>query len=160
MKKTILAFFLASGFFVSVNADDLSNPAVFSTNAGYAAFAGYANISADGTNALAQLATATGRVAALEAVDVTTTGRVASLEASRVTLTGQVAVLQAVDIATTSRVARLESFTNSAVAGGTAYQPNATNFLTEGYWDIVNTTQLVFMASGTTNVLDYDISSP
>lgn len=254
MKKSrniFMSALVGLSFFVmgdrSVRADDLSNPAVFSTNAAYAATAGYALISKDGTNALDLLTqetnrsitydtnllaitvattarvaaveavdvTTTGRVAALEAVDITTTGRVAVLEASTVTVTGQVAALQAVDITTTGRVAALEAVditttgrvytlelsnvtvtgqvaalqdvditttgrvyaleqadisttqrvasveatTNGAVLGLTAYQPNATNFLTEGYWDVVDTTQLVFIAGAVTNVIDADITT-
>lgn len=187
--RIILAAVL--GFVGALRADDLSNPAVFSTNSAYAAIAGYAIISADGTNALDLLTqetnraitydtnllaitvATTGRVAALEAVDITTTGRVYTLELSNVTVTGQVAALQAVDItttgrvyaleqadiSTTQRVASVEATTNGAVLGLTAYQPNATNLLTEGYFDVVNTTQLVFMAGGVTNVIDADITT-
>lgn len=50
--------------------------------------------------------------------------------------------------------------TAGAAAGATAYQPNGTNLLTEGYFDVVNTTQLVFIASGVTNVIDADITTP
>ena len=32
--------------------------------------------------------------------------------------------------------------------------------LTEGYFDVVGTTQLVFIASGVTNVIDADITTP
>jgi len=198
MKKSrniFLSALIGLSFFVmgdsSVRADDLSNPAVFSTNAAYAATAGYALISKDGTNALDLLTqetnrsitydtnllaitvATTGRVAALEAVDITTTGRVYTLELSNVTVTGQVAALQAVDItttgrvyaleqadiSTTQRVASVEATTNGAVLGLTAYQPNATNLLTEGYFDVVDTTQLVFMAGGVTNVIDSDITT-
>jgi|GEM_PF-6009533 len=187
--RIILAAVL--GFVGALRADDLSNPAVFSTNSAYAAIAGYAIISADGTNALDLLTqetnraitydtnllaitvATTGRVAALEAVDITTTGRVYTLELSNVTVTGQVAALQAVDItttgrvyaleqadiSTTQRVASVEATTNGAVLGLTAYQPNATNLLTEGYFDVVDTTQLVFMAGGVTNVIDSDITT-
>ncbi|HPO17465.1 MAG TPA: hypothetical protein PLI09_28790 [Candidatus Hydrogenedentes bacterium] len=187
--RIILAAVL--GFVGALRADDLSNPAVFSTNSAYAAIAGYAIISADGTNALDLLTqetnraitydtnllaitvATTGRVAALEAVDITTTGRVYTLELSNVTVTGQVAALQAVDItttgrvyaleqadiSTTQRVALIEGLTNGAVLGLTAYQPNATNLLTEGYFDVVDTTQLVFMAGGVTNVIDSDITT-
>ena len=49
--------------------------------------------------------------------------------------------------------------TSGAAAGATAYQPNATNLLTEGYFDIINATQLVFMAGGVTNVIDADIGN-
>jgi hypothetical protein len=42
----------------------------------------------------------------------------------------------------------------------TAYQPNGVNLLTEGYFDVVGTTQLVFIASGVTNVIDIDITTP
>lgn len=198
MKKSrniFMSALVGLSFFVmgdrSVRADDLSNPAVFSTNAAYAATAGYALISKDGTNALDLLTqetnrsitydtnllsitvATTGRVAALEAVDITTTGRVYTLELSNVTVTGQVAALQAVDItttgrvyaleqadiSTTQRVASVEATTNGAVLGLTAYQPNATNFLTEGYWDVVDTTQLVFIAGAVTNVIDSDITT-
>lgn len=198
MKKSrniFMSALVGLSFFVmgdrSVRADDLSNPAVFSTNSAYAATAGYALISKDGTNALDLLTqetnrsitydtnllaitvATTGRVAALEAVDITTTGRVYTLELSNVTVTGQVATLQAVDItttgrvyaleqadiSTTQRVASVEATTNGAVLGLTAYQPNATNFLTEGYWDVVDTTQLVFIAGAVTNVIDADITT-
>jgi len=243
--RIILAAVL--GFVGALRADDLSNPAVFSTNSAYAAIAGYAIISADGTNAmelltqetnraitydtnlLAITATTTGRVAALEAVDITSTGRLAALEAVDITTTARVAVLEATDITSTgriaaleavditstgrlaaleavditttgrvyalelvditstgrlaaleavditttgrvyaleqadigitSRVAHVEGLTNGAVLGFTAYQPNGTNLLTEGYFDVVNTTQLVFMAGGVTNVIDADITT-
>lgn len=175
MKKfiSILVFCAMSGF---VFADDLSNPAVFSTNAAYAATAGYAVTSADGTNALDLLTqeanrsitydtnllaisvTTTGRVNALEILSVTTTGRVYALELSKITVTGQVAALQAVDVTTTARVYAVEGYTNSARLGGTAYQPNATNFLTEGYFDVISSTVLVFQAGAVTNVIDPDIT--
>lgn len=173
--RIILAAVL--GFVGALRADDLSNPAVFSTNSAYAAIAGYAIISADGTNALDLLtqetnraitydtnllaitATTTGRVAALEAVDITSTGRLAALESLDITTTGRVYALEQADIGITSRVAHVEGLTNGAVLGLTAYQPNGTNLLTEGYFDVVNTTQLVFMAGGVTNVIDADITT-
>jgi len=40
------------------------------------------------------------------------------------------------------------------------FPTNATNILTEGYFDVVDTTQLVFIAGTATNVLDPDITSP
>ena len=36
----------------------------------------------------------------------------------------------------------------------------ATLGLTEGWFDIINTTQLVFIATGVTNVIDADITTP
>lgn len=165
MKKFFNSILAGLSFFVLadqiVSADDLSNPAVFSTNSAYAATAGYALISKDGTNALDLLTQEAATARAAEAVNATQfVGRVAVLEASKITVTGQVAALQAVDIAVTGRVAAVEASTNGAILGLTAYQPNATNFLTEGYWDVKNTTQLVFIAGAKTNVIDSDITNP
>lgn len=159
--RIILAAVL--GFVGALRADDLSNPAVFSTNSAYAAIAGYAIISADGTNALDLLTQETNRSITYDtnllAITVATTARVAAVEAADVATTGRVYALEVADVGITQRVAAIEGLTNGAVLGLTAYQPNATNLLTEGYFDVVDTTQLVFMAGGVTNVIDADITT-
>ena len=58
--------------------------------------------------------------------------------------------------ANTSTPAQIAAAVTSA---GTAVQPDATTLLTEGYFDVVNTTQLVFIATGVTNVIDADITN-
>ena len=63
-------------------------------------------------------------------------------------------------VATVSQInsVAVATVTDGAALGATAYQPNGTNFLTEGYFDVVNTTQLVFIAAGVTNVVIADIT--
>ena len=39
------------------------------------------------------------------------------------------------------------------------YEKDGIDLLTEGYFDVVNTTQLVFIATGVTNVIDADITN-
>jgi len=53
--------------------------------------------------------------------------------------------------------------TNAAIASSKlasdVVATDTTNLLTEGYFDVANTTQLVFIASGVTNVIDSDITT-
>jgi hypothetical protein len=67
------------------------------------------------------------------------------------------------DIATNAAIVSTKLATAAQTSLGlanTAYQPNGVNLLTEGYFDVVGTTQLVFIASGVTNVIDVDITTP
>ena len=53
--------------------------------------------------------------------------------------------------------------TNAAIASSKlasdVVATDSANLLTEGYFDVANTTQLVFIASGVTNVIDADITT-
>lgn len=64
---------------------------------------------------------------------------------------------------TTNSIVNADVNTGAAIAlsklGTTVVGTDTTNLLTEGYFDVLNTTQLVFMASGVTNVIDADITS-
>ena len=98
--------------------------------------------------------------------DISISSGVASLDAD-VVAAAEMADADHGDVAWSSGVATVQEInsvavatvTSGAAAGATAYQPNATNLLTEGYFDIINATQLVFMAGGVTNVIDADIGN-
>ena len=202
MKKmiSVLVSMLVLG---SVYADDLSNPAILSTNGAYAAIAGYSIISADGTNALAQVAAEVIRATAAETVNATAwVGRVAATEivatnsynqatnalaiARSATVTATNGLNQATNalaiansattygtntynqatndlaianIATTNWVGRMDATeivatnsynqaTNALEIANSAFKPNATNLLTEGWLDVVDATNLVFISNG------------
>ena len=98
--------------------------------------------------------------ASTQGVDVAVSGDITMATDGTVAIASGVIVNA--DIATNAAIVSTKLATAAQTSLGladSAYQPNGTDLLTEGYFDVTGTTQLVFIASGVTNVIDADITS-